>query len=249
MYLLESATPSGGGADGAARNDVASVHDASKPPSEQLPTVIYLDARALLRDCIGSWLQSSLSGFRVCVFPDPDQLATAAIVKQRVRAVLINVGADQPRSSNMVARLVSRVSELLPDCAAVVLSDREDSLSIRAAFALGVRGYIPTSLASPVALEAVRLVCVGGSFAPTAALLCQAGHGQRAAVEALRDEFTPRQWQVLDRLRRGTANKQIAAELNICESTVKVHMRNAMKKLAAANRTELVHLTRDLFQG
>ena len=39
-------------------------------------------------------------------------------------------------------------------------------------------------------------------------------------------------------LRRGKANKTIAYELNMCESTVKVHIRTIMRKLEARNRTE-----------
>ena len=44
------------------------------------------------------------------------------------------------------------------------------------------------------------------------------------------------------------ANKLIAYELDMCESTVKVHIRNIMKKLKATNRTEVAYLTRDLFE-
>lgn len=127
--------------------------------------------------------------------------------------------------------------------------DYEDPHNIRQAFDLGVRGYIPTSLASLVAVEAVRLVCVGGTFAPTAALLRQAHHRQRSAAESLLKGFTQRQWQILDCLRRGMANKRIADELNMCESTVKVHIRNIMKKLNGTNRTEVIYLTSDLFEG
>ena len=50
--------------------------------------------------------------------------------------------------------------------------------------------------------------------------------------------FTQRQAQILDCLRRGMANKLIAYELNMCESTVKIHIRNILKKLKATNRTE-----------
>ena len=39
-------------------------------------------------------------------------------------------------------------------------------------------------------------------------------------------------------MRQGKANKIIAYDLNMCENTVKVHVRNIMKKLKAANRTE-----------
>jgi hypothetical protein len=48
-------------------------------------------------------------------------------------------------------------------------------------------------------------------------------------------------------LREGKANKIIAYELNMCESTVKVHVRNIMKKLKARNRTEVAFKTAELF--
>jgi DNA-binding NarL/FixJ family response regulator len=51
--------------------------------------------------------------------------------------------------------------------------------------------------------------------------------------------FTQRQAEVAQALRRGKANKIIAYELNLRESTVKVHIRNIMKKLKATNRTEV----------
>jgi DNA-binding NarL/FixJ family response regulator len=47
----------------------------------------------------------------------------------------------------------------------------------------------------------------------------------------------------VEALRRGKANKIIAYELNMRESTVKVHVRNIMKKLKAKNRTEVAFLT------
>jgi DNA-binding NarL/FixJ family response regulator len=44
-------------------------------------------------------------------------------------------------------------------------------------------------------------------------------------------------------IRRGKPNKIIAYELNMCESTVKVHVRAIMKKLKATNRTEVAFKT------
>jgi DNA-binding NarL/FixJ family response regulator len=52
---------------------------------------------------------------------------------------------------------------------------------------------------------------------------------------------------VVEALRRGRANKIIAHELNLRESTVKVHIRNIMKKLNATNRTEVAYKIRDMF--
>lgn len=220
MYVLKSATISHGEVDDPADDEDVHIPEMRNGASEQLRTVIYLDPRAFTRDCIGGWLQSSLSGFRVHVLSDPDRIETAPAVDVRIEAVIINAGPER-MSSPAMARLLSRVSELLPEIPVAVLSDFEDPETIREALNLGVRGYIPTSLASLVALEAVRLVCVGGTFAPAAALLSQGDHPQRSTGESLIEGFTQRQSQILDCLRRGMANKLIAYELNMCESTVK----------------------------
>jgi DNA-binding NarL/FixJ family response regulator len=210
------------------------------------PTVIYLDARTLTRDCVGRWLQSSLSGLSVCLRRDPDEIETAPIANDQIRAIVINTGPER-MSSPTLARLLSRVSELLPAVPVAVLSDYEDTENIREAFELGIRGYIPTSLASMVAVGAIHLVCVGGTFAPAAPLLAQSNGPHYVGQEPLVEGFTQRQSQILDCLRRGMANKLIAYELSMCESTVKVHIRNIMKKLNATNRTQVAYMTRDLF--
>jgi DNA-binding NarL/FixJ family response regulator len=50
--------------------------------------------------------------------------------------------------------------------------------------------------------------------------------------------LTSRQQEVLDRLREGMPNKLIARTLGLTEGTVKVHVRQIMRKLQAKNRTE-----------
>jgi DNA-binding NarL/FixJ family response regulator len=213
-----------------------------------LPTVLYLDARAFTRDCVGGWLQSSLSGFHVLVLQNADQIETRALASDAVQAVIINAGPERMSSATMT-RLLSRLHELFPGVPMAVLSDYEDAENIREAFNLGVQGYIPTSLASRVAIGAVHLVCVGGTFVPAAMLLSDGERRQAAAGEPLIEGFTQRQSQILDCLRRGMANKLIAYELDMCESTVKVHIRNIMKKLNATNRTQVAYLTRGYFEG
>ena len=46
---------------------------------------------------------------------------------------------------------------------------------------------------------------------------------------------------VLSQLQRGKANKIIAFDLGMSESTVKVHIRNIMRKMGATNRTQVVY--------
>jgi DNA-binding NarL/FixJ family response regulator len=210
--------------------------------------LIYLDPRAFTRDCIGRWLQSNLTGFDVRLMSGPEAIANELLDCGEIRAVIVNTGPE-PMASGTVASLTSGVAELLPDVPIVVLSEHEDAENIRGAFELGVRGYIPTSLASVVVVEAVRLVCAGGNFAPAAALLSSwRNHGGADGAPWI-EGFTQRQAQILDCLRRGMANKLIAYELSMCESTVKVHIRNIMKKLNATNRTQIVCLTQGYFES
>jgi DNA-binding NarL/FixJ family response regulator len=209
--------------------------------------VIYLDPRAFTRDCVARCLQASLSGYRVQPLSDPERIEAATLAGNPVRAVLINTGAERV-SSGATASLVSRVREALPGVPVAILSDYEDRESVREAFNLGVRGYIPTSLASLVAVGAVSLVCVGGTFAPASALLSEDEAPRAQAHHQQIEGFTQRQTQILDCLRRGMANKLIAYELDMCQSTVKVHIRNIMKKLNATNRTQVVYLTRRFFK-
>ena len=54
--------------------------------------------------------------------------------------------------------------------------------------------------------------------------------------------FTERQAAVVEKLSQGKPNKIIAYELDMQESTVKVHIRNIMRKLKATNRTEVAFL-------
>jgi DNA-binding NarL/FixJ family response regulator len=231
-----------------AQKIAVSVDQVFNAPDEQLRIVIYIDPRAMTRECIGGWLQRNLRGFNVHVISGPDQIEAAPLVNERIQAVIVNAGAERLSSATVAWRL-SRIGELLPEIPIALLSDFEDTGTIREAFKLGVRGFIPTSLASLVAVEAVRLVCVGGTFAPAAALLCQDDHQPHSAGVSPIEGFTQRQSQILDCLRRGMANKLIAYELNMCESTVKVHIRNIMKKLNATNRTQVAYLTRGFFDG
>ncbi|MDU9007123.1 LuxR C-terminal-related transcriptional regulator [Sedimentitalea todarodis] len=50
--------------------------------------------------------------------------------------------------------------------------------------------------------------------------------------------LSPREREVLRRLRNGQSNKDIAKQLDIVESTVKVHLRGCFRKIRVQNRTQ-----------
>jgi DNA-binding NarL/FixJ family response regulator len=128
------------------------------------------------------------------------------------------------------------------------MSDLADVAEVHMAMQLGARGFLTADLSLPQAAAAIRLVGRGGTYIPPCVLAAPRGM-QPNSPAAPRDssskpiQFTPRQREVLERLKQGQQNKTIAYELNMCESTVKVHVRNIMKALKARNRTQVVLLT------
>jgi len=56
------------------------------------------------------------------------------------------------------------------------------------------------------------------------------------------DTLTPRELQVMAMVTSGLLNKQIAAELNLSEITVKLHRSHVMEKMHAGSLAELVKL-------
>lgn len=171
--------------------------------------------------------------------------------------VIVSIGGarvDDPAVADDLAWLAAR----WPGVPVVVLADRDDAASVRAAFEAGVRGYLPASTDPAVARSALALVLAGGAYAPPFALLgvekteavlrrpsapTRAGAGK--PHEAL-GWLTPRQREVLELLGQGRPNKVIAQRLAMCESTVKVHVRQIMRKLGASNRTEVALKLREL---
>jgi len=65
---------------------------------------------------------------------------------------------------------------------------------------------------------------------------------RRAALRARFGLLTPREREVLTHVVRGWLNKQIAAELDISERSVKRHRTHLMRKLEAGSVAELVRL-------
>jgi DNA-binding NarL/FixJ family response regulator len=152
--------------------------------------------------------------------------------------VLIYVASLTKEEEQQLDLLLSQTEDAPP---VVVLGDRETSACIIDILAKGARGYIPTSLSLALALKALQLVLAGGTFVPASCLRGYQAPPQWQPAPAKENAVmvTERQIAVIEAIRHGKANKVIAYELNMCESTVKVHVRNIMKKLHATNRTQI----------
>jgi DNA-binding NarL/FixJ family response regulator len=75
------------------------------------------------------------------------------------------------------------------------------------------------------------IVWVGESYLP-------AGLATRLAGLKLGPAITLREREILARVAKGRANKEIAAELGIAEDTVKRHISNVFQKLEVSDRAQ-----------
>jgi len=202
-----------------------------------------IDRRKLERECLTRALNVHRIGMRVVAFEDLAALQQAQESLGAPRAVLFNGGGSTTGNDDHLETEIAEVVAAVAPAAVVVLSEDQNLSNVLRIIALGVRGYIPSSVGIDVCIEAIALAIAGGKFIPASSVM----HMRRAldvmptAEAETNPTFTERQAAVADALRRGKANKDIALELDLSESTVKVHIRSIMKKLGATNRTQVAY--------
>jgi len=233
---------------------IAAIRSRPRPAGRRAASVnrsiVLLDERALTRSSLGRWLMKDLRGYQVKLAGSVEEATVMADGQGNLALVLCHIGPNRV-CSPVVAGWLEQLSRELPNVPVAVMADAEDPEAVMSALRAGIRGYIPTSLQATVAVEAVRLICAGDTYAPASSLMRDAPPAA-AAAEPGREPadttaFSPRQIQIIRCLRRGMANKMIAYELSMSQGTVKVHIRNIMKKLCARNRTQIVMMTGELF--
>jgi DNA-binding NarL/FixJ family response regulator len=202
-------------------------------------TVALVGGRRLREQCLARFLE--MSGVRIRVGAVENLREDLVRPDGAIDVVVIDTG-DHTCRDPAITMIFACLGDVLPPIPVVVISDREDWSAVLDALALGVRAYVPSSLDPEIFLETLRFVQRGGTFIPHDVLIKASLHREpKQSAELRRVEMcglTPSEQRVLELLRRGQSNKLIARELNIGESTVKVHVRRIMKKLHAANRTQ-----------
>jgi DNA-binding NarL/FixJ family response regulator len=207
--------------------------------SPQLAAVV-IEKRQFIRDCLARALRSA-SGQDVIALSSVEEWRN---ICEHTPACLVLLSGHGIGDGAQLHQKIQKLSQAKKRVPTIILSDAEDIGHVADALDNGVKGYIPTNLSLDVVVEAMRLVRAGGVFIPASCLsAAREGGDQPAATKtALGTLFTERQEAVIEALRQGKSNKTIAYELRLQESTVKVHIRNIMKKLKAKNRTEVAYI-------
>ena len=227
---------------------------ASRAASGSGPLVV-IDPRPLTRQSLVEMLARGLPDHTIVAVSNCEELLNGAAKSgPGPGVILLNTGpggADGTRAQDTLQWLALRLASV----PLIVLSANDDAEEASELLASGVRGYLPTSANPEVAFAAVRLVYAGGTYIPAhlfQKIVCR--EAPRPLPQTVRRvdqpavaDLTPREGMVAALLRDGKPNKVIAAELKMQESTVKVHVRNIMRKLRARNRTQAALAASHLF--
>jgi DNA-binding NarL/FixJ family response regulator len=200
-----------------------------------------IDPAPLTRQSIAAMFARALPEYVIVSARDSDELLRTGSQALCPALVVINT-KSAPVSDPWVQTTLDSMKQHLAEAPVVLLSDRDDVEDVIAALSHGIRGYINPSVEPEVVFAALKLVHAGGTFIPAHAMRAAAtkvhnssGCTRQQVMTAL--DLTPRELSVVELLREGKPNKLIATALLMQESTVKVHVRNIMKKLHVSNRT------------
>jgi DNA-binding NarL/FixJ family response regulator len=210
--------------------------------------LLIIDGRALERQCLAHYISELKMDMEVVDVSSVADWRNRGDKSGQPTAVLLHLGSKQVSDPDVAEEIKRAVSEF--DAPLIVLADSEELTQVLKALECGARGYIPSSVNIHVCVEAISLSVAGGIFVPASSVFSMrrlVETPSSSGARTLSSMFTARQAEVVEALRRGKANKIIAFELNLRESTVKVHIRNIMKKLKATNRTEVAYKIKDLF--
>ncbi len=180
------------------------------------------------------------TGIRTAMADEPDILLVSeatngnevqALCKSHPFDVLV-LDLRMPGAS--ARETVAFVKEHRPQSAVIILSAYEDDIYLKTLLALGIKGYVLKDEASETVVTAIRAVARGGSWFSQRVI--------SSLVSASREEesLSLREQEVINLMKEGLTNKEIAVHLSITERTVRYHTENLMKKLRARNRLEAI---------
>ncbi len=123
----------------------------------------------------------------------------------------------------------------------VVFTVSDDQEDVIGALRAGADGYLLKDSEPEDLLPAIRQAAEGQQVFSTnlTQIMAMALRDDTSATTAdPLEQLTPREIEILKQVALGLANKQIARELDITESTVKVHVKNVLRKLCLRSRVE-----------
>jgi len=211
--------------------------------TERRPAVVLADDEIPTRAGVRRSLESS--GFRVVAETSTASDALESALAHRPDVCLLAIEIE----GNGIAA-AERIRDALPATKIVMMtgSDRDEDLF--AALRAGAEGYLLKSTSPERLPHAVWGVLDGEAALPrrlTARLIREyrdRGRRRRLPLQVSGEsiELTTREFEVLERLRRGDRTAAIAEQLRINEVTVRRHVSAILRKLGAPDRRTALEL-------
>lgn len=134
-----------------------------------------------------------------------------------------------PRMSGV--EVIDRIRMETPQGRFVVLTTYDGDEDIYRALKAGARAYLLKGMTGEDLIKAIRAVHAGKTHIPPAI-------AERLAERMGAEDLTPREFDVLEQIVHGKSNREIAAELEVSEATVKTHINSLLGKLGVTDRTQ-----------
>ena len=134
-----------------------------------------------------------------------------------------------------------QIRSAMPDVKFIILTTYSDDEYIFSGIEAGARAYLLKDAPREDLFKAIRVVHRGESLIqPVVASKLLDRFSELSRRTPSGEGLSGRELEILQLMAKGAANKEISAQLNIAQSTVKTHIANIFQKLAVSDRTEAV---------
>jgi two-component system, NarL family, nitrate/nitrite response regulator NarL len=139
---------------------------------------------------------------------------------------------------------IELLAEEAPSARVLMLTVSEDADDLVDTLRAGACGYLLKNIETDELLDAIRHTAQGDAVV-SAQMTQKLVQGLRSAPKAQitvapveKDKLSPREREILVFLARGASNKEIARDLALAESTIKIHVQHILRKLDLASRVQ-----------
>ena len=197
--------------------------------------IIVADDHPLFREALQQALAPIMPGVTFIEADSFDTLQSAVAANEDADLVLLDL--DMPGAQGFSA--LAWLRNQYPALPVVVVSAASDPAVMRRSVDFGASGFIPKSSPLDTISEAIGVILDGELWLPDSAMSLEESSSSPDEELARRvAALTPQQFRVLSMLADGLLNKQIAAELDVSEATIKAHVTAIFRKLGVRSRTQ-----------